>query len=86
MCCMQEAYRHGDLIRALELNYRSTPQILAVGQALLVGSDVTEKRLVPTVSGEAKPPVRLLVVDTEAEEADLIAKVSRQLIAVLWPL
>jgi superfamily I DNA/RNA helicase len=72
---VQEAYSHADLVQKLEKNYRSTPQILAVGKALLVGSGATDKQLIPTVSGKDKPPVRLLVVDTEDDEAAMIAKV-----------
>lgn len=62
-------------MRPLELNYRSTPQILAVGKALLEGSDTMEKQLIPTISGEGRPPVRMLVVDTEEDEGAIIAKV-----------
>lgn len=34
-----------------------------------------EKALVPTIDGEGKPPVRLLVLDTEQQEATVIAQV-----------
>lgn len=40
----------------------------------MAGSGVIEKQLLPTVDGEGRPPVRLLVVDTEVQEAAEIAK------------
>lgn len=62
----------------MELNYRSTPQILAVGKALLTEAGTEPKELRPTVPGEGKAPVRLLVLDTEEQEASVIAKVSEK--------
>lgn len=71
-------YSHQDLVRPLELNYRSTPQILAVGKALLTEAGTEPKELRPTVPGEGKAPVRLLVLDTEEQEASVIAKEARR--------
>lgn len=80
---VQAAYSHLNLVRQLEVNYRSTPQILAVGRAMLTNSGLIPKDLQPTISGEGKPPVRLLVLDTEEHEARVIAQVSVELISSL---
>lgn len=43
-----------------------------------------EKALVPTIDGEGKPPVRLLVLDTEEQEAVVIAQVRRAHVLYSW--
>lgn len=49
-----------------------------VGKALLTGAGAEPKDLVATVSGEGKPPVKLMVLDTEEQEAAVIAQVIRE--------
>jgi hypothetical protein len=59
---------------------RSRKEVIAcffvqVAKALLSGSGTMEKALVPTIDGEGKPPVRLQVLDSEEQEATVIAQV-----------
>jgi ATP-dependent exoDNAse (exonuclease V) beta subunit len=72
----QEVYNHAGLVQALESNYRSTPQILAVAEAVLKDcKDIMPKKLVPTKRADNQPPVRLWNVGDEEDEAECIAKV-----------